>query len=325
MATFYDKQFEPWAMRDGQIVVADKSEWKRLLFPLSRPQCKCNFDNPLDYCDKCAGIIHRRHRPIVNVATDVFEDVGLAPVSNKETPVGISDLVGGYGRGINHRDLLKRLFKTIGETPHIHYLLPTLHPDRARKLWANETEQLPYQLIGSAETFFAEGRRTLKPVDNVILATYVETQADIDRRVLDLAKCRDLCRGLAVIANPKEPLNLERFLYGICFDHDADFGGSGVCRGHYGDSWLASIDWLIVQGDQHPIHPDWIRRLKDQCEQAESAFYFAGWGDYQHGVDDLHPYNPCHVFPPDGPWMECVGKDKSGRLLDSVEHTERIL
>ena len=100
---------------------------------------------------------------------------------------------------------------------------------------------------------------------NVILATYVETQADIERLVPELLKCRDLCKGLEVICNPKERLHVEPYLT-RSYEPTEDYTG------------LQGIDRIIVEGNEHPIHPDHVRSLRDQCLDANVPFNFAGWG-----------------------------------------------
>ena len=58
-------------------------------------------------------------------------------------------------------------------------------------------------------------------------------------------------------------------------------------------------DWVICGGETgpgaRPIHPDWVRSLRDQCQVAGTPFFFKSWGE----------------------WAEHkVGKKKAGRLLD---------
>jgi protein gp37 len=41
---------------------------------------------------------------------------------------------------------------------------------------------------------------------------------------------------------------------------------------------MATLDWLIVGGESgpgaRPMHPDWARSARDQCEAAGVAYYF---------------------------------------------------
>jgi protein gp37 len=45
---------------------------------------------------------------------------------------------------------------------------------------------------------------------------------------------------------------------------------------------LSGIDWVIVGGESgpgaRPMHPDWVRSIRDQCLDAHVAFFFKQWG-----------------------------------------------
>lgn len=45
---------------------------------------------------------------------------------------------------------------------------------------------------------------------------------------------------------------------------------------------LEGIDWVIVGGESgpkaRPIHADWVREVRDQCNEAGVAFFFKQWG-----------------------------------------------
>lgn len=91
---------------------------------------------------------------------------------------------------------------------------------------------------------------------------------------------------------------------------------------------LSDIDWVIAGGEtdqgQHrarPSHPDWFRDLRDQSAAAGIAFHFKQWGEWadcedwpsemQEHLELLNKVDGSNVR---------VGKKKSGRLLDGVEH-----
>ena len=89
------------------------------------------------------------------------------------------------------------------------------------------------------------------------------------------------------------------------------------------------IDWVICGGESgpgaRPMHPDWARYLRDQCNAAGVPFLFKQWGEWRPGPgfacpDDL-PSKDWHHFDP-----ECsarrVGKKVAGRLLDGREWNE---
>lgn len=94
------------------------------------------------------------------------------------------------------------------------------------------------------------------------------------------------------------------------------------------------IDWVIVGGESgpgsRPMHPDWVRGLRDQCLEARVSFLFKQWGEWSPGNQAPHlsnafaakklfqflEYNGCEV----GTFK--AGKKESGRLLDGREWNE---
>ena len=45
---------------------------------------------------------------------------------------------------------------------------------------------------------------------------------------------------------------------------------------------LEGVDWVIVGGESgpeaRPLHPGWVRQIRDQCLRAEVPFFFKQWG-----------------------------------------------
>jgi protein gp37 len=88
-------------------------------------------------------------------------------------------------------------------------------------------------------------------------------------------------------------------------------------------NWVkpGGLDWVIVGGQTgqgaRPVHPDWVRSIRDQCKEAGVAFFFKGWGEwiprsYKVGVE----INMSHVKTLDKIPFIKVGKNKSGAELD---------
>lgn len=56
---------------------------------------------------------------------------------------------------------------------------------------------------------------------------------------------------------------------------------------------LTDIDWVIVGGESgpgaRPMHPDWVRDIRDRCVAAGVAFFFKQWGEFRpyEGNDDV--------------------------------------
>lgn len=102
-------------------------------------------------------------------------------------------------------------------------------------------------------------------------------------------------------------------------------------------SWKQpELDWVVVGGESgkaaRPMHPDWARRLRDQCAAAAVPFFFKQWGEWapRHSwgerrmvaIDAKGNKVPDDVVPQDvgGHRFARLGKKRAGRLLDGVQH-----
>jgi protein gp37 len=74
---------------------------------------------------------------------------------------------------------------------------------------------------------------------------------------------------------------------------------------------LPGLDWVIVGGESghaaRPMHPEWARDIRDQCEDVGVPFFFKQWGEFR-------PVAPLSLN------YERVGKKFAGRRLDGNEH-----
>lgn len=85
------------------------------------------------------------------------------------------------------------------------------------------------------------------------------------------------------------------------------------------------INWVICGGESgpnaRPMHPDWARSLRDQCQAAGVPFHFKQWGEWAPDctppVKDSHRWPICDGQPRGGVWSYRVGKHAAGRTLDS--------
>jgi protein gp37 len=89
------------------------------------------------------------------------------------------------------------------------------------------------------------------------------------------------------------------------------------------------VDWVIVGGESghgaRPMHPDWVRSLRDQCAAAGVPYLFKQWGQWAPNclcdakgahacINRPQPGKPGVMFP--------CGKKAAGRTLDGRTHTE---
>lgn len=212
----------------------------------------------------------------------------------------------------NHKSILPEwrfdLWALIRATPHLDWLLLTKRPQNIERF-------LPAGWWGG--------------YSNVWLGTTVENQPEANRRIPHLLATPATKRFLSC-----EPLLGPVDLGQFVFQHETTEAGF--------------IDWVICGGESgpkaRPMHPDWARSLRDQCQAAGVPFFFkqwGEWGDYTSNAGE-HPAVEDRVILPSGgiiggghpkyggmveenwqerggAWMSKVGKKRAGHLLDGLE------
>jgi protein gp37 len=217
--------------------------------------------------------------------------------------------------------------------------------------------QIVTKRISRVEKAIAESGPPIWPQHAGLMITVVD-QAEADRgipRLLALkAKLGIPWVGLSMepLMGPVEVLRwLGRYPIHMAPGGNEDNPSEG--RIAYGDG----IDWCIVGGESgskaRPMHPDWARSLRDQCQAAGVPFFFKQWGEWlpmgqsgftawsaenvrNNGIGkpwrgfahfndgaggrETHRVGPCAtVTMNNGGQASRVGKARAGRLLDGRE------
>lgn len=198
----------------------------------------------------------------------------------------------------------QRLWDLITATPHLDWLILTKRIGNAQKM-------LPADWgAGWA---------------NVWLGISIVNQEEADRDIIKLTELPASIRFLS-IEPLLAPISL-RWLDG--FDYKSQ-QAIGIPVGEY--DGIKKIKWIIVGGESgaqaRPMHPDWVRKLRDQCREARIAFFFKQWGEYQplsttEGRQQL-PFGT-YVLPNGehkGFGFIKKGKVAAGRMLDGQKWNE---
>ena len=184
-------------------------------------------------------------------------------------------------------------------------------------------------------TYLQAGKRNAPAfLPNVWLGVSVEDQARADERIPDLlatpaavrlVSCEPLLGQVDIAKAMASPAGVQALI-------SAYQAGESRPGG--------SLNWVIAGGESgkgaRPVHPDWIRSLRDQCAAAGVPFFFKQWGHWRP-ADDLPP-SPLKVkahgviypdgrFAPDmdvahdgGALTFALTKAVAGRTLDGVTH-----
>lgn len=237
------------------------------------------------------------------------------------------------------------LFRLIRKTPNLDWLLLTKRIGNAHEMMVDAIE---HELDMGVDPAFDN-----VPWPNVWIGATIVNQAEADRDIPKLLQVPAAKRFLSM--EPLlGPVKLQRFCACGCnktLEQAVDEAMDGPSALNQFQARAAikttlGVDWVIVGGESgpsaRPMHPDWARSLRDQCQAAGVPFLFKQWGewaeiegDYQLSPDEAEtegydPKTDC-VLTPDGKvfahpndlpadvlgrWMTKLGKKAAGRLLD---------
>lgn len=205
-----------------------------------------------------------------------------------------------------------RLWTLIGQTPDLVWLLLTKRPHVAQRYDAEfaahpnawlgvsvedqrAAEQIPEALKVPASVRFLSCEPLLGPLD-------------LMRWLYEPMYCRDCGRNaIWYNPNPDNLPHLPRCTIGAPIAPDGGCEECVACGGR-DIAMPGALDWVIVGGESgrraRPMHPAWVRGVRDQCVEAGVPFFFKQWGE--------HDENGARV-----------GKYAAGRVLDGQTWDER--
>lgn len=259
----------------------------------------------------------RKPRPLVMVAGDLFgRDVADSTVAH--------------------------VFAAAALTPASTFVAPTVHARRARDLLSTPGFEAMVRNAAHRKADWPVADDLPWPLPNLILGARASNRVDVGDRLDPILAAP--AAGHALIVDPLT-------------------GSIGLCRCDGGNievqrhPFLVADDcplhgrrrlsWVFVAGGSEPVHPAWVRRLRDACQVTSTPFWFAGRGDWtwddanvalsvpQHPFTDraalLHPAgmtamtrsNPFEPLKAGHPGWGCrvdrVGRRWSGRAIDGQE------
>ncbi|WP_306600735.1 DUF5131 family protein [Geothrix sp. 21YS21S-2] len=226
-------------------------------------------------------------------------------------------------------------------TPHLDWLILTKRPEAIVGLLKRAEGATPSSGMSDWLRNWLNGI----PPANVWLGTTVENQEMVEPRIWELIRTPAAVRFLSCepLLGPLELRLMEQWL------------GFTQAR--------SLIHWVICGGESgpgaRPMHPNWARGLRDQCQEAGVPFLFKQWGEWGASAQHMSTGEPVfRVFENADHWwakgptwmskgdilldaagehlrnsgdlmlsryppftaMRKLGKTRAGRLLDGVEH-----
>lgn len=233
-----------------------------------------------------------------------------------------------------------RLLDTIRKTPELDWLLLSKRIGN----WHKRLEEAAMLRLAGTGAPARDGLlnwmidwRDGRLPENVWLGATICNQEEADRDIPKLLATPAAKRFLSIepMLGPVDPTNIPVSGSGHS-EFDPIITASVLKRVH---AWpaLPSVHWVICGGESgpkaRPMHPDWVRSLRDQCAAAGVPFHFKQWGEWlpcevdctsafaDDGSDRELPGKAwaVHTFA-DYQQMARVGTKAAGRRLDGVEH-----
>jgi len=169
--------------------------------------------------------------------------------------------------------------------------------------------------------YFREIYKQISLYTNLWLGVTAENQEQADKRIPVLLS----------IPAAKRFISIEPILSNI-----AMCGFDGTTYRPWLDkiTYPTSIDWVIVGGETgrnaRPIHPDWVRGIRNNCINLNIPFFFKQWGEWQFGQQtEMEKLRGLALYRPgtyhdwgDGLISLKIGKKSAGRLLDGKEYNQ---
>lgn len=241
-------------------------------------------------------------------------------------------------------EFIDKVFAVMALAPQHTYMVLTKRPERMRDyLSANNVDE---PSISGREALCLRLMRTAKSIDAVAyerlgadafhwhpeawpqvwLGVTAENQARADERIPVLLEVPAAVRFVSV-----EPmLGLVDLSCYLSWQYHVNLPEEERPRA-MAEHWagmhrLTKLDWVICGGETgpgaRPMHPDWVRGLRDQCQAAGVPFHFKSWGEWAPNYAGCPPYALSQLVSDRNNGvlkMWRVGAKTSGRLLDGRE------
>lgn len=195
-------------------------------------------------------------------------------------------------------DFITDAYAVMEECPQHIFIVCTKRPERIESV-----------LYGEEGHFYLGGGDYLSNVWHMITAG---NQEMADKRIPELLKLRQASPGWPVLGVSIEPMLEEMEISHWLPDYPLKTRTTGDWKS------ASALNWIVLGGESgpgaRPMHPDWARKVREDCQAAGVPFMFKQWGEW------LHKNQQGETKIPNGFYR--VGKKAAGRLLDGREYSE---
>jgi len=221
---------------------------------------------------------------------------------------------------------LDAVFDEIYRAPQHIYIILTKRPENIRKYieeCAKEAGVDYEELVGS-------------PKSNILWGVTAENQKTANERIPILMQI-PVTNHFVSIEPMLWPVDLKSIIFRMP-DGYGEFVYDTLTGTVFSDGDSHKLDWVICGGESgpkaRPLHPEWARSLRDQCQAAQVPFFFKQWGEwlpsYNCGerseelaangktIGQKWSGNNCNRFD-DGQTVVKVGRKAAGHLLDGKQ------
>jgi len=146
-----------------------------------------------------------------------------------------------------------------------------------------DAQQHTYIVVTKRAAIAAERLATRKPIANAIILATVCNQQEADEKLPHLLAVARLGWNTGISIEPMlGPIDIDGALWEpVALSEIPGHALNDGCSS--GVKKVGAIRWVIVGGesgkDARPMHPDWVRTIRDQCAAASVPFWYKqNWG-----------------------------------------------
>lgn len=236
--------------------------------------------------------------PEWNGKTEIYEPDLTKPAAWKAPRVVFVCSMGDLFHETVSFETISAIFSVMADCDRHIFIVLTKRPERMFDFyqWKSGQQQVPWQ-----------------PSDNVWIGVTAEDQGTALDRI----------KWLNLIYAAVKFVSIEPMLSAINFE----VALGGTLKWHAG-GLKNCLSWVICGGESgnnaRPVHPDWVRSVRDQCQAVGVPFFFKQWGEWkpEGTIKNYNFLNPKREVTAGIDVMVKVGKHRSGNVLDGRKWEE---